>query len=142
MGFKEIIKNIGNGQRNRKEMISRLDEERRIHKIVEDRTKSSNERELEMLDNEEKEKKIKERLEEMRKRRDDDIKFSHNALDTKNITNSVEWDVLKERNQFAGRSNMFANQKNIHQSNMKLLNNGNILKHKGNMLSNQGVGLI
>lgn len=130
MGFKELIEKLGEKQRNRKEMIRQLDDNVRIHKLVEDRQKSSNERELERFQNEDREENIKHALETMRKKRDHDIKFNHNALDVENITNHTDWEVLKERNMFGGRQNMFANQNNIHKSNHKLLNSGNILKNE------------
>ena len=133
MGFKDIIKNLGEGQRNRKEMIRQLDEQVRIQKLVEDRQKSSNERELERFEHEDREERIKEALIMMRKKRDQDIKFNHNPLDVQNITNHTDWEVLKERNQFSGRGNMFTNQQNIHKGNDKLLHSSNILHNQGGM---------
>ena len=141
MGFKEIIQNIGSKNKERKEMIKQMSDQIRFQKLVEDRQKSSNQRELEGYYEEDKQAQIKEALESARKKRDYDIKFNHNPINAKNITNSTQWEVLKEKNQFSGRSNMFEGQANIHKSNKSLLNNGNILKHQGNILKNQG-GLI
>ena len=139
MGFKDIIQNIGSKQKARKEMIRQLDEQMRIEKLVNDRTLSANERELERFDSEEREEQIKEALDVMRKKRDQDIKFGHNPLNTKNIMKS-EWEVLKEPNQFSKKSNMFANRQNIHKSNKKLLSNGNVLHNQGSILQNQTGG--
>jgi len=135
MGFKEIIQKIGEKNNHRKEIIKQMDDQIRFQKIVEDRQKSSNQRELEGYIKEQEEAQIKVALETMRKQRDHDIKFNHNPINVKNITKDVDWEVLKEKNQFSGRSNMFANQNNIHKSNKKLL-------HSGNILRNHGKGLI
>ena len=129
MGFKEILERLGEKQRERKEMIQQLDEQVRIQALVEARQKSSNERELEGYIDEDREEIIKIKLEQMRKKRDHDIKFNHNALDVKNITSGTDWEVLKERNQFTNNGNMFAGNQNIHKSNKKLLKSGNILKN-------------
>ena len=137
MGIKDLIKGIGKGQKRRNEMIKELDEQVRINKLIEDRQLSANERELNRFNHEEREEQIKVSLNIARKIRDEDIKFGHNPLDTKNIM-KAEWEILKEKNQFAGRSNMFANRDMIHKSNNKLLHNGNILNNNGNILSPEG----
>ena len=77
----------------------------------------------------------------MRKARSDDIRFGHNPLDVKNITAGTQWEVMKERNMFKGKSNMFGNKGNIHKSNPNLLKSGNMLGH-GSMFANKGSGLI
>jgi len=133
MGFKELIQNIGKGQKDRKEMIRQLDEQMRIEKLVHDRTLSSNERELNKFNDEEREEQIKGALEVMRKKRKEDIAFNHNPINAKNIM-KAEWEVMKEKNQFAGRTNMFKGQEFIHKSNKKLLNSGNVLHNNGNIL--------
>ena len=48
---------------------------------------------------------IKNELEFARKKRDFDINHNHNPLDTKNVT-KTEWEILKEKSQFSGRSTM------------------------------------
>lgn len=131
MGFKEIIQKLGEGQRHRKAIIKDMDEQLRFSNLVQDRQLSANERELNRFHKEDREEQIKSALEIARKKRDHDIKFNHNPIDVKNITNDSDFEILKQRNQFSGRSNMFENQHNIHNSNKMLLNNGNILKHQG-----------
>jgi len=133
MGFKEIIQNIGSKNKERKEMIKQMSDQIRFQKLVEDRQKSSNQRELEGYYEEDKQAQIKEALESARKKRDNDIKFNHNPINAKNITNSTQWEVLKEKNQFGGKSNMFENQSMIHKSNNQLLNSGNILNNEKRM---------
>ncbi|MFW6225648.1 MAG: hypothetical protein ACOC3V_01650 [bacterium] len=127
MGIKEVLKGFKEGQQRRKDMIKQLDEQMRIQKLVEDRQKSANERELERYFKENREKTIKQQLEIARKKRDEDIKFGHNPINTPNIM-KAKWEVMKEKNMFSGKGNMFSNQDFIHKSNNKLMNNGNILK--------------
>lgn len=122
MGFKEIIQKIGEKQKARKETIKRLDDELRFRKIVEDRTKSSNERELERFQKEEREVAIKETLQQYRKQRQHEINFERNPLDVPNITKS-KWEVLKEKNQFTTKKNIFMHKENIHKNNPNLLKN-------------------
>jgi len=133
MGFREVLDRMKEKKNNRKELIQQMADQRRFEQLVEDRTKSSNEREMERFDKENREESIKERLEGLRKERSQDIRFGHNPLDTPNITSGTQWQVLKEKNQFSGRSNMFAGNQNIHKSNNKLLRSGNILKSNKNV---------
>jgi len=123
MGFKDIIQRMGSKGRENREQLSQMVDQMRLQKLAEERQLSSNERELNRFMQEDREEEIKKALEMMRKKRERDINFGHNPLDTPNITNSTEWEVLKERNQFSNKSNMFANQKNILKSNRNLLKN-------------------
>ncbi len=141
MGFKDILKKAGQKARDRKEMLKAADDEMRVGEILHERRKSANLRELERYEKEDFESDVKERLDYMRKKRDNDIRFNHNPLDVPNITNNVEWEVLKERNMFKGNKNMFEGQGSIHKNNPNLHNSGNVLKHDGSMFRNQG-GLI
>ncbi|GBE19368.1 MAG TPA: hypothetical protein ENG87_00515 [Candidatus Pacearchaeota archaeon] len=122
MTFKEIIQKIGEKNRARKELLRQADEQDRIHSTIEERKKSANERELERFMKENREEQIKGQLDVERKKRRDDISFNHNPLHTKNIM-KAEWEVLREKNMFAGNSNMFSNQEFIHKNNPNLLKN-------------------
>ncbi len=122
MGVTEILEHMRERKKNRKELIQNLDERMRIEKLVHDRTKSSNQRELELFMKEENEENIKVQLDHMRKKRDEDIKFNHNPLNTKNIMKS-DWEIMKEKNMFKDKGSMFVNQPLIHQNNPKLLQN-------------------
>lgn len=122
MGIVDILKKVRERSKNRKEMIQNLDERMRIEDTVNERRKSSNQRELELLMKEENEENIKVQLDHMRKKRDEDIKFGHNPLNTKNIMKS-EWEVMKEKNIFKQKGSMFSNQSSIHKNNPKLLQN-------------------
>ena len=138
MGFKEIVQKLTGKQNSRKELIKRIDDQMRAERIVEDRTKSSNERELERFMREEREEQIKEALEFQRKKRDDDIKFGHNPLDVKNITNHTDWEVLKERNMFANQKNIFVGQPSVLKGDPRLLKSNPHLMDNGNVLKNNG----
>ena len=141
MGIKEFIAKMGEKKNSRKELIRKIDEQMRAEKLVEERTKSSNERELERFEKEDREERIKESLEYHRKKRQNEISFDHNPLNVKNITNHTDWEVLKEKNLFAGQRNMFVNQPsvlkgnpNMFKTNRKLMDNGNVLKSTGRCL--------
>ena len=85
MGFKEIIKNMGEKGKAKKELIKRMDEQLRFEKIVEDRQKSSNERELLRYQNEDREKLIKEHLEVARIKRKREIDFGHQRSEERRV---------------------------------------------------------
>jgi hypothetical protein len=123
MGFSDIIEKIRERKRERKEMFKQMENQVRMQELIEERKKSANERELERFLKEQREENIKEQLTDFRKQRQFDIAHNHNPLDVKNITNHTEWNVLKERNQFSGKSNMF-NQGGILKNNNKLLKGG------------------
>lgn len=123
MGFRELVKKIGEKQRERKEMFRIAEEKLRIQQKLENRMKSANERELERFMKEEREEQIKDQLDIMKKKRREDITFNHNSLNIKNITNHVDWEVLKEKNQFAGNKNIFSNSEFIHKNNPDLFKN-------------------
>ena len=123
MGFKEALQRLGEKRREKKAMFKQAEDRLRIQRILEDRQKSANERELERFHKEDREEAIKSELDLHRIRRDKDIKFNHNPLHTKNIMKS-EWEILKEKNQFANSGNMFSNTPFIHKNNRNLLNSG------------------
>lgn len=125
-----MIQRFGEKNRVRKEMIRQMDEQTRMEKIVADRQLSSDERELNRFEHEEREEMIKEKLEFMRERRRDDIAFGHQPLDTPNVTNNTEWEVLKEPNLFSKKSNMLSNEHSI------MKNDPNLLKDNGDLFKN------
>jgi len=113
MVFKEILNGLNSKKIERKEKFKEIDESIRMQKIIEERQKSSNQRELERYIKEEQEKRIKQELEEWRKVRQQEDNYGHNPLSIPNITNKSSWEVLKEKNMFRG-GNIFANQKRIY----------------------------
>lgn len=123
MGVAEILDKIKERKREKKELIRRMDEQLRAEELLSERRKSANERELDKFMKEDREEFIKKQLEKARKLRDEDIRFGHNPLDVKNITNHTDWQVLREKNMFGKKSNMFSGQEFIHKNNPKLLKN-------------------
>jgi hypothetical protein len=104
MGFKDLLAKLMNKDQEMKEEEHR----RKIQRILDTRELSSNERELMKFQDEEREEQIKEALEIYRKRKQEDITFNHNALDTPTIMKS-KWEVLKEKNIFANNKNTVLN---------------------------------
>jgi len=73
MGFKDIMDRIRERNQEKKSLMQRAEMQDRIETLVEEKKKSANQRELEKLMNEEREKSIKEQLDYMRKKRENDI---------------------------------------------------------------------
>jgi 16S rRNA G1207 methylase RsmC len=119
MGIRDFIKNLGEKQRERKAMINEMQEQARAEKIVQERFKSADQRELERYRKEDFEKQIKIALEKKRKERDAEFNYGHNPLNAKNVTGKTQWEVLREGNQFANQKNMFSHQKNIFKNNKR-----------------------
>jgi len=132
MGFKDIIKNFGNKNKERKEVLRQMDQQVRMQKIIEERQLSSNERELNRYANEDREAMIKEQLEFARRKRDEDIKFGHNPINAKNIM-KAQWEIMKEKSQFSKKSDMFTNHKSILKSNNNLLKSNDNAMKGGNL---------
>jgi len=122
MGVKEVIQRWGEKNRERKEMLRRMDQQVRNEKIIQERQLSSNERELRRYEDEDRESEIKERLEYARKKRQREIDFGHNPINTKNIM-KAEWEVMKEKNQFSNVPNVTIGHKSVLNSNRNLLKN-------------------
>jgi len=121
MGLRDIINSMKERSQERKDKLKQMDENMRIEEILTERRKSANERELEMFMKENREEGIKEQLQKMRKIRDDEIRFGHNPLNAKNIIVDTDFEVLKQKNLFKGKSNMFSNKHSILKNNNKLL---------------------
>lgn len=115
MNLKQLIAKVNSKSSEHKEALHRALEEDKIMRIVEQRRKSSNERELERFLNERREEQIKEHLDIMRKEKEHDIAFNHNPLNIKNITNHTAWEVLREPNMFSSQNfeNSVLRQRNI-----------------------------
>jgi len=111
MTFKEIIEKL-RGKSEDSNYMKELNKRMRAEEILLERRKSANQRELERYYKEEHEKEIKGELEMVRNKRQKDINFMHNPLDTKNVMHS-DWEILKDKKIFNSEGNMFTNQKNI-----------------------------
>ncbi len=120
MGIKDVIKKLKEKRDKKKQMLEEAKMQDRIQQKIEDMKKSSNERELEQLMDEEREKQIKQKLKALKKKKQNDIRYNHNPLDVDNITNKTEWEVMKERNMFKGNQGTVMHQKNLFTNNKKL----------------------
>ena len=136
MAFKDILSRIGEKQRARKDLVHKAQEQLSIQKMLEEREKSANERELNRFQNEDRESQIKIALDEARNIRQRDIDFNHNPLDVQNITKEGDFQILKQKNIFAEKSDMFSNKGSILHSNSDLLKSGNVLHSGSNILHN------
>lgn len=125
MGFREILSALTERNREKKAMFKQAEAEMRIQEMLEQRKLSANERELNRFQKEDREVQIKEELELHRQERKEEIEFGHNPLNTPNITNHSDFEILKEKNLFMGhKKNMFMG----HEANV-LRNNKNLLKN-------------
>ena len=123
MGLREALQSFGSKSKERRELLNQMSEQMRLERLAEERQMSANERELRRFVKEDREESIKEQLEEARKRRKRDIDFGHNPLNAPNVTNSTDWEVLKEKNLFKNKkSSLFDNDGCV------LKNNKNLLK--------------
>lgn len=122
MGFKDFIDRMRENNQLKKQRLKEALDEDRVAQIVEERRMSSNEREFHRFMKEKKEAMLIEELKELRRQREDDIRFNHNPLNIKNITAHTGWEVMKEPNLFSGeragasilhQRNLFVGQRNI-----------------------------
>ena len=127
MAFKDILNKMGEKGRAKKALFQKAQEQLDIQTMIEERQKSANERELERFHKEDREEQIKIDLDEHRKIRQRDINLNHNPLDVPNITRTGDFEVLKQRNIFSGRSTMFENSGSMLNSNSNpLLSHNNM----------------
>lgn len=100
-----MIKEILEKLKKKRLAINDLSEQVRIQKMVEDRQKSANERELERFLSEEREKEIKLRLEQFRKQKKVES-MENNILKGKNIFKGHK-SILKDKKLFSTKGGMF-----------------------------------
>jgi len=112
MGLKDLFKKNLAKSAEFKEMQHQA----RLQKMLEERGKSSNERELERFYEEEREKSIKKNLEEFREHRNKEAQ---------------ETTVLGGKNMFKGRGNMMSGKTTVLHNNNKLLSLKKGIKQKG-----------
>jgi hypothetical protein len=122
MTIKEFIQKFNSGGKIIKERIKQIDIEDRAENIVQSRKLSANERELNRYIKEEREKSIKQELDIVRKERQREINFDHNALNAKNIIAGGD-NLLKAKKIFTNHKNMFIGQESCLKGNPDLLKN-------------------
>jgi hypothetical protein len=138
MGVKDVLRKMKEKSDQRKALLNSMDQRIRTEKIVQDRQKSANLRELERYMEEDREAEIKRQLEYARKKREHDINFGHNPIDAENIITKTQWHVLREKNQFAGRGNIFQGQESVLKNDSKLLRTNKKLLKSNNKLMKGG----
>ena len=109
MTIKDLVSKLMHRKEEYKQELMEAERQRKIQKILDDRSKNSNERELERFMEEDRQKKIKYHLEKYRKMKRDEWWHGKQMLNEKYIYKK-ERPLLKERNLFVGKSNggMFA----------------------------------
>jgi len=100
MGIKEVLSEVFKRDEDLKEMQKQV----RLQKMVEDRMKSADERELERFHNEEREKQIKEELAFFRKKRNADYNSTRILNNDHNVMKQ-DFDILKDKPLFSGKAN-------------------------------------
>ena len=111
MGLMNMIRKMGEKKKVSAERMAEVAQERKIQKILDDREKSSNERELEGIMKKKREESIKERLDEIRK-----------------MENKRNW----KSGGFCGKTTMLNNDQPILKNDRPLLKEKNIFKGNQN----------
>ncbi len=101
MGIKEFLRN----RLSKTERFKEAEEERKINRLLDEREKSSNERELERYWREKREEQIKQQLDGIRKQRTREM-WESNIFKQKNIMKGHQ-PIMTSENMFMGKSNMF-----------------------------------
>ena len=120
MALMDFIRKISGNRSEKTKKFKEMEEDLRLQKILGNRQKSPNERELDRIQNEDREELITEELEKRRKvqRKDNwkgnNIFKGHKSIlheDRKALANDRP--ILKQKNIFANQDNIFANNKNM-----------------------------
>ena len=110
MGVMDLVRKMGERKKITKEKFKEAQENMKIEKMLEDRSKSSNERELESYMKKEREKKIKEELDIIHRKQNHENWKGTNMLKQKSILTN-DRPILKEKNIFKKQKNMFLDNK-------------------------------
>jgi len=112
-----LLKNLLKGSGDRKEIKEKLkqaQQDRKVEKMVLEREKSANQRELERYIEERREAQIKEQLDKIHKRQNQENWKSKNMiLGGKTTILNNDRPILKEKNIFHGNKNMFTKEHSI-----------------------------
>lgn len=107
-----MVRKLGENKRVLKEKLKDAAQERKIQRTLDEREKSSNERELESHVKEAREYHIKKQLDKIRMKKNHENWKGDNFAGRATILDEGR-PILKERNLFTGNKNMFANQKGM-----------------------------
>ena len=109
--LKNLVKGIGEDKKVVKAKLREVEQDMRIQKILEERSKSANRRELESYMKEKEEEQIKVALDKIRKEKTQEVwKGKHSLLKSQTSILKNDRPILKEKNIFKGNKNIFANQ--------------------------------
>jgi|TARA_R100000750_G_C2313587_1_gene83483 hypothetical protein len=103
MGVKEILARISQKRGEKKQKFQQMEEDFMLHKKLEERQKSSNERELDKYMEEAREAKIKQSLESFRNKQRDDTWRNNSMLSNQTSILKDERPILKEKNIFMNK---------------------------------------
>ena len=109
MGIKDLIERWKSNRSSKSEKLKEALEDYEVQKRVMDLQKSSNERELERFMKEHREDSIKRELEEFRKSRQNEYKYQHQILKTKNMFDPKynKKSILKDKKLFTTEKRLF-----------------------------------
>jgi len=96
----DLVRKWGEKKKVKSEKFKEMQEDYRLNKMLEERQKSSNERELERYFKEEREKHIKEQLDAVRKKKTQEAWKGGNNLKKQTSIMRNERPILKEKNIF------------------------------------------
>ena len=105
MGVKEIISGILERQKAKKEKFKEMEEDYLLRKKLEDRMKSSNERELEKYLKDQREKQIKIKVDKIHKQQNHNMWHGNQILKSDYNILHDDKPILKQQNIFKGKSN-------------------------------------
>jgi hypothetical protein len=105
MGLMDVIRRMANKKSERSEKFKQMEEDYRLNKMLMDRQKSSNERELESIMKKRREDNIKQQLDSIHKKQTRDTWSDHSILKSSNI--------LKEDKKIMSSDKPILHQKNI-----------------------------
>jgi hypothetical protein len=113
MGLMNIIKRMADKKSERSEKFKQMEEDYRLNKMLMDRQKSSNERELESIMKKKREENIKNQLDKLHKQetkkmwRDSSVLKSSNLLKEDIKICRDDRPILKQKNIFTNKKNLF-----------------------------------
>lgn len=107
--LKDMLSGMGNDKKEFKSKFKEAEQNRKIQKLIEEREKSANQRELERRMKIQQEDEYKEILDKLRKKDNKDMWCSNSLLKSQTSIMKNDRPILKEKNIFKGNKNMFMN---------------------------------
>jgi len=104
MGIMDVVRKIGEKKKLTKEKFKQMQEDDRLNHMLEERKKSSNQRELERYMKENKEKAIKQELDRLHKKQSREDWKGNNLIKGSSILKDNK-PILKTKNIFKGNKN-------------------------------------